>query len=353
MAGRVTVKNIAQITGVSIGTVDRVINNRGKVNPETEEKILKAIHETGFIPNRAARFLTQKNRKTMALIYPTSPKFFWGAFRKGTSVAEKELRDMGMDIVRYEIEGLALESEISIALETIDTANIDIIALFPCNTPSIIEKLKKLAAGGKKIITFNNDLDNHQLRSFFVGTDAYQCGRIVAEMLGKMLRRKGNILILNSNDEFLSEYNLRLKGLYDGISEKFPEVNVAATYRYNAKNFYKHRKIICEMIEEYHIDAIHDLNVSSLRKMCTFLEETGKSADIILSGYELDPALVDMLRKGVVDFIIDQDAYQQGYMVVKHVYDFIMQNKLPADAKINIPSRIVLCENAMDFKIYD
>ena len=43
-----TIKEIARICGVSRGTVDRVVNNRGKVKPETEALILKTIEEMGY-----------------------------------------------------------------------------------------------------------------------------------------------------------------------------------------------------------------------------------------------------------------------------------------------------------------
>ena len=43
-----TMKEIAQICGVSRGTVDRVINRRGKVRPETERMILQAVERMGF-----------------------------------------------------------------------------------------------------------------------------------------------------------------------------------------------------------------------------------------------------------------------------------------------------------------
>ena len=48
-----TIKEIAALAGVSRGTVDRVLNNRGAVNPETAEKIRKIAKELDYKPNRA------------------------------------------------------------------------------------------------------------------------------------------------------------------------------------------------------------------------------------------------------------------------------------------------------------
>ena len=46
----VTIKEIADRAGVSRGTVDRVLNNRGKVNPEKEERVRRIAQELGYKP---------------------------------------------------------------------------------------------------------------------------------------------------------------------------------------------------------------------------------------------------------------------------------------------------------------
>ena len=51
-----TIKEIAALAGVSRGTVDRVLNDRGAVNPETAEKIRKIAKELDYKPNRAGLF---------------------------------------------------------------------------------------------------------------------------------------------------------------------------------------------------------------------------------------------------------------------------------------------------------
>ncbi|MBE6611106.1 MAG: LacI family DNA-binding transcriptional regulator, partial [Ruminococcaceae bacterium] len=51
---RITVKDLARICGVSIGTVDRALNGRARINPETKKKILDAAEEYGYIKNEFA-----------------------------------------------------------------------------------------------------------------------------------------------------------------------------------------------------------------------------------------------------------------------------------------------------------
>ena len=51
MEKKVTLKQIAELAEVSIGTVDRALNNRGRINTETKDKILKIADELHYKPN--------------------------------------------------------------------------------------------------------------------------------------------------------------------------------------------------------------------------------------------------------------------------------------------------------------
>ena len=59
----VTLQQIAEAAGVSRGTVDRALNNRGRIRPEVEEKIKKIAQEMGYQPSRAGRALAMAKRK--------------------------------------------------------------------------------------------------------------------------------------------------------------------------------------------------------------------------------------------------------------------------------------------------
>lgn len=66
----VTVIDIAEKSGVSRGTVDRVLNNRGKVSPAKRDAVIKAVKELGYIPNPVARALVTGKTGIFGLIVP-------------------------------------------------------------------------------------------------------------------------------------------------------------------------------------------------------------------------------------------------------------------------------------------
>ena len=60
-----TIKDIARISGCSVSTISRVINDRPDVRPETKEKVLQMMRESGFVPNTNARQLKIQQSRSL------------------------------------------------------------------------------------------------------------------------------------------------------------------------------------------------------------------------------------------------------------------------------------------------
>ena len=81
----VTLQQIAEAAGVSRGTVDRALNNRGRIRPEVEEKIKKIAREMGYQPSRAGRALAMAKRKIrIGVILQYMTDSFYAAGFKGS-----------------------------------------------------------------------------------------------------------------------------------------------------------------------------------------------------------------------------------------------------------------------------
>ena len=57
-----TIKEIADLAGVSRGTVDRVLNNRGAVNAKTAQKVLEIARALHYRPNKAGTALAAQKK---------------------------------------------------------------------------------------------------------------------------------------------------------------------------------------------------------------------------------------------------------------------------------------------------
>ncbi|URN97513.1 LacI family transcriptional regulator [Leclercia adecarboxylata] len=96
-----TIYDIARVAGVSKSTVSRVLNKQTNISPEAREKVLKAIAELNYEPNKLARALTSSGFDAIMVISTRSTKttagnpFFSDVLHVITAKAEQE----GFDVI--------------------------------------------------------------------------------------------------------------------------------------------------------------------------------------------------------------------------------------------------------------
>ena len=103
----VTIQQIAERAGVSRGTVDRALNNRGRINPEVAEKIRKIADEMGYIPKERKKRARGKSR--IGVVTQLAKSSFMLEINRGIQQAKEELEDRGIELLIK--EGLSVDEE--------------------------------------------------------------------------------------------------------------------------------------------------------------------------------------------------------------------------------------------------
>ncbi|MFC0188255.1 LacI family DNA-binding transcriptional regulator [Fictibacillus aquaticus] len=110
METKPNIQAVARLANVSIATVSRVINGQGGVRKKTEDRILKAIDELGYIRNAAARTMKKKETKTVGVIVPDIKNPFFPIVMAGI---EQKAREKGyFTILSSTNESQAMEENI-------------------------------------------------------------------------------------------------------------------------------------------------------------------------------------------------------------------------------------------------
>ena len=65
-----TLKDVARESGLTVGTVSRVLNNRGYISDSAREKVDQAMKKLNYQPNEVARSLSKSSSNTIGLIVP-------------------------------------------------------------------------------------------------------------------------------------------------------------------------------------------------------------------------------------------------------------------------------------------
>ena len=110
----VTIKELAESTGVSRGTVDRVLHDRGRVSPEVRELVLNKAKELGYQPNRAGKILAaRKQPHLIGVVLPSEGNPFFNDVIRGMECADREYSELGFSMEIKEIRGFDKDKHIS------------------------------------------------------------------------------------------------------------------------------------------------------------------------------------------------------------------------------------------------
>ncbi|MBT2770898.1 LacI family DNA-binding transcriptional regulator [Halomonas sp. ISL-60] len=89
-----TIKDVANLAGVSVATVSRVINERGYVHADTRKKVEEAVRQLNFTPNEVARSLYKRKSKLIGLLLPDIANPYFPQLARGVEdrMQEQEFR---------------------------------------------------------------------------------------------------------------------------------------------------------------------------------------------------------------------------------------------------------------------
>ena len=93
-----TLKDVAKASGLTVGTVSRVLNNRGYISDKTREKVYQVMKELNYQPNETARALSKQKSNTIGVILPNIEHPY---FSKVLSCLEREAARQGYRIMLF------------------------------------------------------------------------------------------------------------------------------------------------------------------------------------------------------------------------------------------------------------
>ena len=101
---KATIYDVAERAGVAISTVSRVLNDSNDVSDQTRERVLKAIEELQFRPDRTAKTLAKKHTRSLAIAIPTFTTPFHNELLKGVRMC---LRQYDVDLLLCDLGSTA------------------------------------------------------------------------------------------------------------------------------------------------------------------------------------------------------------------------------------------------------
>ena len=337
-----TIKEIARISGVSRGTVDRVLHNRPGVVPEVRQRVQHIIDELHYEPNAAAVALrrTEKNL-TIGVIIPDLQNEFFHDVYEGIRDAARRCRGYGVRVEEYRMAD-ATGEELVRGIDILLEKDVDGIALQGLDEPVVRQRLKSLPAGFP-IVTFNNDLPGSG-RLCFVGQNSGAAGKAAGHMMQMFLRKKGTVAIITGTAA-LTHQTERINGFCNAVkdsSEILGLIGPVETHESEETAYH-----VCEEILKKEPDLVGIYAAGGGQKsIAAALARSGRAKDIIFIGHDLLPKTVEYLRSDIVDCTIAQEPFKQGTLPIEILSDYLLYGRRPPAEKLYTMVDIRIRENA-------
>ena len=337
-----TIKEIAQLCGVSRGTVDRVLNHRGKVKPETEALILRTIHRMGYTKNIAGKALTVKKSAPVfgALVSSEGNPFFdevIAGFRK----AEEELIDYGVTVLLKTMRGYDVDRQLTL-IDELAEAGMTVLVVQPINDARIEERIRQLAEKGVATITVNTDIEN-SCRLCYVGSDYTSGGETAAGLMRLVTGGQANLGIVTGVTTLLGHV-LRLEGFERHLREICPDVRVVDRVSANDDMEHSYRMTLDMLRRHPEIDTLFVV-ASGTFGACRAIIELGCEKTMRMVSFDNVPSTIEMMRRGLVRAVVCQQPFLQGYQAIRAAFDILLTGASKQGEQIIMENQIKILEN--------
>jgi len=339
------------MAGVSEGTVDRVIHNRGNVSVDTEKKIQGILEKTGYTSNPIARSLGSRKDYQIEVMIP-NPKQdeYWQLSETGIDKAlvEWEPYSIAINLKTFDLED---PNSFVQTCDTVLQSEPDAIltaSVFYEETLAFSEKLQEVEI---PYIVFNTQIDEN-IKKFdplcFVGQNMYQSGMVAAEMMHIAMREPREIAVFHIHENVKSSIHLKEKeqGFRDYFTDFIQSDIKIHTFTFlDRKDSFEAQ--IEECIQQNDLQGIFVPTSSGAYLTSQALENQSKK-DTILIGYDLLGKNIHYLNRGTINFLINQNPQLQAYQGVRHLVNHLLLN-LEIPPAYLLPLEIITRQNYSSF----
>ncbi len=347
---KTTIQDIADYTDISIGTIDRVIHNRGKVSRIKKEKIEEAIRVLDFNPNLLARTLVLGKQYVICSLLPEAmtPEHYWSLPKRGVEQGAQNYRDFGieLDSRTYSLFDESSFVENAKAILERNPEGVILAPLFERESTWFIRQLEK-----RKIpyVFIDARISGHKNLSY-IGPDVKASGYIAGKLLDPLLADGDAILIVNmvkgiGNSAHTGTIERGFRDFFKTAEGK-PRRKIGAITIPSMDE----REVVRELTKYYlRNPGTGGVFVTNSNAHLISKYHTDHELDIRVIGFDLVQGNIAEMKKGTIDFIISQRPIYQGTQAVRSLFDFFVNKKMPTSIQY-VPLDIIIKES-MDFYI--
>lgn len=303
--GKPTVHDIAKEAGVSLATVDRVLNSRPGVREQTVNRVQTAIQRLGYVRDINAANLARQKTYRFVFLFPEVESQFLNALAEAVeavphlfngqctaTVLRANYRDpLGLVDAERRIHALAADG----------------IAIMGNETPIVRDMIERMKDAGVAVVALVTNQGN---ADHFVGIDNIAAGRTAGVLMGRFVgERHGKIAVLVNTTQSRDMVERR-SGFDQVLAADFPLLEPLPSLE--GRDDHGRTGDVLEACLAAHSDVVGIYCAGAGTRGVTRVAEKLELKDLVIVAHELTPNNRDALKVGLIDVVITQNV---GHLV--------------------------------------
>lgn len=299
---RATVHDVASRAGVSLATVDRVLNGRPGVRAETAERVTTAIRELDFRRDLSASMLARSRDLSIVFLIPDGGNAFMLSLQEAIARRARASRAERLMLETRSMKAFDTAA-LAAALNALSPRNCDCAVVVATEHTAVRRAIDGAARRGVPIVTLVSDLPG-SARRHFVGIDNVAAGRTAASLIGRFCPAGRVGLIAGSLD--LRDHRERREGFEAVVHEEFPDLEIVGTLEGldDDRRTYLAAEELFRLAPD--LAGIYNLGAGNAG-LITALDESERSGQVRVVSHELSEVTRHGLQTGAIDVVLDQN----------------------------------------------
>lgn len=324
-----TIFDIAREAGVSRGTVDRVIHNRGRFSEDTASKVHSAIKKLGYSVNPNAAVLASRKKYSIACLIPDFKKGeYWELIQQGLRAGAAGARQYNVDVKIFPYDQTDIESfrRCCASILSEKPSGILMNAVFRDE----VTKFSKVLDGARIPYAFiDNKVDG--LGNFlYIGIDPYKSGKLGAFLLTTRKAVESILLIRIIRDKGNQgdPNETRRRGFLDYFAKELPACTIHTVFINPNDTGSITAELESFFREHPHVRHIATTN-SRIHLIAPYLEQHPDPERIVV-GFDDTEKNLAALKAGQVEYLVTHRIHEQARLSIEMFADFLIRKIEPA-----------------------
>ena len=318
---RMTVHDVAEHAGVSLATVDRVLNRRPGVSSAMAERVRATIERLGFQRDHFAASLATSRRHRFVFVLPRlDSNSFICALRREIEaqldpLAARRIQISLLEYTAFDPHALAQVLHAAApATPPRDAAAVDGVALVGIDAPAVRAAIEQLHERGVAVITLVSDVAPSR-RLHCIGIDNVAAGRVAASLIGRFNARRGGCVAMIAGKLALRDHSERALGFTQVMQQDYPQLALLPAVE-GLDDGRITAALTRTLLEHEALIGIYSVGAGN-RGIIEALEQSARQHDVVVVGHELTAHTRRALLDGTFDAVLHQQVCDEVAVAVE------------------------------------